>query len=150
MSLYFIALKNYCFKNEGAKNMSNGDFKKKLYNSTKWQKIRKQVLQRDFYICQICGQVNSNIVHHIKELTKDNIADSSIATNKENLITVCNQCHDEIHNRNYRRAKRDYHFDSDGNFVYEKDNSSDSSKKYKKEYTEEQRKKIEHYRKMLK
>ena len=129
--------------------MANGDFKKKLYNSSTWQKIRKQVLSRDFYICQICGQVNANVVHHIKELTKDNIADSSIATNKENLITVCNQCHDEIHSRNYRREKRDYHFDSNGNFVYEKDNSLDVDNKYKKEYTAEQKEKIKYYQSRL-
>ena len=129
--------------------MATGDFKKKIYNSSSWQKIRKQVLSRDFYICQICGECNCNTVHHVIEITEANQYDTAITNNVDNCITVCNQCHDEIHNRNYRREKLDYHFDANGNFVYEKDNSLDANKKYKKDYTTEQKEKIKYYRSRL-
>lgn len=129
--------------------MANGDFKKKLYNSARWKKVRKQVLQRDFYICQICRKENSKVCHHIVELNEQNISDASIATNINNIITVCNQCHDEIHSRNNRHEKRDYYFDADGNFVNEKEEVLDDNK-YKKDYTEEQREKIDYYKRMLK
>ena len=75
--------------------------------------------------------------------------DFSIATNINNIITVCNQCHDEIHSRNNRHEKRDYYFDDDGNFVNEKEEVLDDNK-YKKEYTAEQREKIDYYKRIFK
>jgi hypothetical protein len=111
-------------------------FSKKLYNSTRWQKIRHFVLTRDFYICRICGQHDSNQVHHIVELTPMNINDPNITLNPDNLITLCNQCHDEIHGRNYRREQERYSFDADGNII---EAQTQDDTKARKEYTEEQR-----------
>lgn len=112
------------------------NFSKKLYNSAKWKKIRHFVLTRDFYICQVCGEPNCNTVHHIVELTPVNINDTDITLNPENLVTLCNQCHDEVHGRNYRQETRWYAFDADGNLI--KVEQQDDAKA-RKEYTEEQR-----------
>ena len=130
--------------------MATGDFKKKIYNSSSWQKIRKQVLSRDFYICQICGECNCNTVHHIIEITEANQYDIAITNNVDNCITVCNQCHDEIHSRNYRREKPNFSFDANGNFIPAPPDDTDTAEyKYKKEYTEEQKEKIKYYRSRL-
>ena len=112
------------------------NFSKKLYNSAKWKKIRHFVLMRDFYICRVCGEPNCDTVHHIVELTPMNINDPNITLNPENLITLCNQCHDEVHGRNYRQEVRWYAFDTDGNLI--KVEQQDDAKA-RKEYTEEQR-----------
>lgn len=130
--------------------MATGDFKKKIYNSSSWQKIRKQVLSRDFYICQICGECNCNTVHHIIEITEANQYDAAITNNVDNCITVCNQCHDEIHSRNYRREKPNFSFDANGNFIPAPSDDTDTAEyKYKKEYTEEQKEKIKYYQSRL-
>ena len=129
--------------------MATGDFKKKIYNSSSWQKIRKQVLSRDFYICQICGECNCNIVHHVIEITEANQYDTAITNNVDNCITVCNQCHDEIHSRNYRREKLDYHFDANGNFIPSPPDTDTGCKQYRKDYTEEQKEKIKYYQSRL-
>ena len=112
------------------------NFSKKLYNSKDWRNIRQIVLNRDFYICQVCGEPNCNTVHHIVELTPVNINDIDITLNPENLITLCKQCHDEVHERNYRQEVKWYAFDADGNLI--KVEQQDDAKACK-EYTEEQR-----------
>lgn len=38
-------------------------FSDKFYHSKKWKNIRAFVLQRDFYMCQICKMPNSSTVH---------------------------------------------------------------------------------------
>lgn len=129
--------------------MATGDFKKKIYNSSSWQKIRKQVLSRDFYICQICGECNCNTVHHIIEITEANQYDAAITNNVDNCITVCNQCHDEIHSRNYRREKPNFSFDANGNFIPSPPDTDTAEYKYKKEYTVEQKEKIKYYQSRL-
>lgn len=111
-------------------------FSKKLYSSKKWKDIRQSVLNRDFYMCQICRKPNSKTVHHIVELTPLNTDDLNIALNSDNLITVCNQCHDEIHGRNYRQEQSRYAFDADGNII-EAEQQDDT--KARKDYTEAQR-----------
>ena len=112
------------------------NFSKKLYGSKEWRKIREYVLNRDFCMCQICGEINCDTVHHIKELTPININDANITLNPDNLITVCNQCHDEIHSRNYRQDKARYTFDADGNII---EAEPQDTSKTRKEYNAEQR-----------
>ena len=112
------------------------NFSKKLYGSKEWRNIRNFVLNRDFYMCKICGEINCNTVHHVVELTPANINDSNITLNPDNLVTVCNQCHDEIHGRNYRREQERYSFDANGNIIEAKQQDDN---KARKDYTEAQR-----------
>ena len=61
----------------------------KIYNSTRWRKIRKYILKRDGGICQICGRSEkSMIVDHIKE-----IKDGGEPYSYDNLQTLCKSCH---------------------------------------------------------
>ena len=50
-------------------------------------------------------------VHHIIELTPENINDPSIALNPDNLISLCKSCHSIRHER---RVIRRYTIDEDG------------------------------------
>lgn len=122
-------------------------FSKKIYNSAKWKKIRNYILTRDFYMCQICGEPNCDTVHHIIELTPININDMNITLNPDNLITVCKQCHDEIHSRNHRQEKSRYTFDVDGNII---EAEPQDTAKTRKEYNAEQRAAIVRYKARLK
>jgi 5-methylcytosine-specific restriction enzyme A len=78
-----------------------------FYKSKAWEKCRKVVLQRDNYLCRKCleqGRIApADMVHHIEELT-DN---PELALNEDNLISLCNTCHNKEHpeKRNGKKKK---------------------------------------------
>lgn len=72
------------------------EFAKKFYNSKNWKKTRKAYLESVFYICEKCQRA-ANIVHHIIELNEENINDANISLDFENLLCVCQDCHNDIH-----------------------------------------------------
>lgn len=68
------------------------DTKSKQYNfyrTRQWQELRQQVLDRDHYICQYCGQPNSKTVDHIVPIEFD----ESLMASIDNLATICRKCH---------------------------------------------------------
>ena len=118
------------------------NFSDKFYHSKKWKNIRAFVLQRDFYMCKICKMPNSSTVHHIKELTPMNINDSSISVNPDNLITLCNRCHNLIHDKyKYNEDRKRYTFDAEGNVI--------PSTQQTNELTDEQQSLINFYKSQL-
>jgi len=56
-----------------------------------YQHLCRQVLRRDGWRCQGCGKRANLQVHHIflRSQSGDDIED--------NLITLCSECHDQIH-----------------------------------------------------
>ncbi len=68
-----------------------------LYADEKWNVVRKSVYRRDGYKCMACGEDNSVLhCHHIipaKDLPFSEFYD------KDNLITLCRDCHDDVHGR---------------------------------------------------
>lgn len=64
--------------------------------------------------CERCGAVGVE-VHHINHLTPDNIGDSLIRINQDNLILLCNQCHSKEYHR-FEGSKKCM-FESDGKFT---------------------------------
>lgn len=69
-----------------------------FYKSIIWQDKRVVILERDEYLCQECMDkdhepVPANTVHHVVHL-KD---DPSLALVDANLISVCFDCHNELH-----------------------------------------------------
>lgn len=70
----------------------------KFYKSKTWRKCRKTILERDDYLCQVClgdkdDPVPANTVHHIIHLRDD----PSKALDSDNLISVCFDCHNDLH-----------------------------------------------------
>lgn len=76
---------------------------KQFYKSKEWIIFRKLIILDRGPICQKCGKkiVESKhiIVHHIIELTEENVNDTSISLNPDNVIIVCFDCHNKIHER---------------------------------------------------
>lgn len=68
---------------------------KRFYNSRLWREVRRQVLHRDSYTCHDCGG-RATEVHHIVELTPENINDYSVSLNPDNLKSLCYECHVKI------------------------------------------------------
>lgn len=72
--------------------------RQRFLQSRRWRNFRKIILSRDMYTCRDCG-MTGNEVHHIIELTEDNIDDMSISMNPDNLATLCKECHSKITNK---------------------------------------------------
>jgi 5-methylcytosine-specific restriction endonuclease McrA len=66
----------------------------KPYTTRKDQKeLRKYVLERDEYKCQICGNNNNLICHHIKPVSLEPIESADL----DNCITLCKECEQKVH-----------------------------------------------------
>lgn len=82
-----------------------------FYKSQAWKNTRDIIMQRDHYLCQDCLKQNkltaAEEVHHINELTPENIQDPEVTLNSENLISLCRECHRARHGARQRRYKID-------------------------------------------
>jgi 5-methylcytosine-specific restriction endonuclease McrA len=56
-----------------------------------YEKLRKQVLRRDGWRCQVCGSMQNLQVHH-QRLRSQQGSDDEL-----NLITLCVDCHEAQH-----------------------------------------------------
>ena len=61
--------------------------------SRTWEKLRKEIRERDNNECQICGSGYKLNVHHIFYATPDDENNNS----SDNLVTLCGKCHYRIH-----------------------------------------------------
>jgi len=81
----------------------------KFYNSPAWKKTRKAYKLYRMNICERCGGLGY-FVHHKKYINADNIWDTDITLNFENLELLCKDCHNKEHfEENF--------FDSDGQLI---------------------------------
>jgi len=69
---------------------------KRFYHSKQWLRVRKLAILRANGLCERCERPGY-IVHHIIELTPDNVTDPMIALNTDNLEYVCLDCHNAEH-----------------------------------------------------
>ncbi|MCC0654703.1 MULTISPECIES: HNH endonuclease signature motif containing protein [Clostridioides] len=70
-----------------------------FYRSTEWRKLRKKAIERDNNECQVCKEKKkvskAECVHHIREVKEH----PSEALKLDNLKSLCNLCHNEIHEK---------------------------------------------------
>ena len=65
-----------------------------------YKELRQQVLRRDGWRCQYCGAMSHLEVHH-REFRSQAGDDSEL-----NLITLCTECHADVHRGTTSRALR--------------------------------------------
>lgn len=69
------------------------------YNNPSWKRKREVIKRRDDYLCQECKRLGitreAEMVHHINPVE---IHPEKFLEN-ENLISLCNACHEKMHNR---------------------------------------------------
>lgn len=80
----------------------NKESRQKIYQSAEWKKLREAKLLQN-PLCEIClanGIVKPAIdIHHIDSFTKyDGTKKLEVAYNYGNLLSVCKQCHQKLHN----------------------------------------------------
>ena len=73
-----------------------------FYKSTAWRKMRERILKRDHYECQLCKvrgrYTKAQTVHHTFHVREyPHYALSSMVDGKRNLISLCKECHNEVH-----------------------------------------------------
>ncbi len=61
--------------------------------SKAWKNLREKRLQKDGYQCQKCGSAINVQVHHIR------YPDAWGHETIDDLVTLCDSCHKEIHNK---------------------------------------------------
>ena len=79
-----------------------------FYQLAIWKQMREQVMKHDHYECQLCkakGRYRKGvIVHHVKHLKdRPDLALSMWDGEERQLITVCKQCHEELHPESQRQ-----------------------------------------------
>lgn len=71
----------------------------KFYKCRAWLDLRAEALERDNYECQLCKKAGryrrAQCVHHIKEVKLF----PSLALTLNNLMSLCNACHNQVHDR---------------------------------------------------
>jgi hypothetical protein len=76
---------------------------KSFYASERWQRFRMALIAERGPVCQKCHRVIGNPIdctlHHIKELTPENVNDVTISLKPDNIMIVCHDCHDREHHR---------------------------------------------------
>jgi len=85
--------------------IANGDLRP-FYRTRTWKRIRNEVLEADRHECQRCKAKgfysSANTVHHVQYIDKHpelGLSPTYVYNGQEhrNLISLCHQCHDEIH-----------------------------------------------------
>ncbi|NOW08061.1 HNH endonuclease [Clostridium beijerinckii] len=71
----------------------------KFYKDPKWIAKRSRILKRDEYRCKECLRYGRSVaaatVHHVIPLDQR----PDLKFNSDNLISLCNKCHDKMHDR---------------------------------------------------
>lgn len=96
------------------------EFAKRFYGGGRWKETRRAFIAErmaaDGGLCQICRERLGYIVHHVVELTPENINDASIAHAFGNLRYVCLECHNKEHGY-FTDGTRAVSFDAEGNVI---------------------------------
>ena len=97
----------FCFE----KADSVKEWAERLYKSKAWRACRNGYMEKVGGLCEECLRrglyTPAEIVHHIVEVTPENIDDPKVVLNWGNLEAVCRECHAEKHGARARRYKID-------------------------------------------
>ena len=72
----------------------------KLTSYSVWERLRRQVLDRDGRRCQQCGGVGKFEIHHLIPLSKGGTNDLG------NLTTLCRSCHINAHKKGLTESEK--------------------------------------------
>ena len=77
------------------------EFARSFYSSGAWQDCRNEYMKRAHHLCEDCLRKGiytpAREVHHIEELTPENIHRPEVTLNFDNLEALCKDCHNKEH-----------------------------------------------------
>jgi len=85
----------------------------RFYKSKAWVVARNIKTSATKGKCERCGAVGEE-VHHKIRLTVENVSDTSISLNQENLELLCRDCHNKEHDR---FKKKELLFNENGDLI---------------------------------
>lgn len=92
------------------------EFSNSFYKSQLWVKCRNNYAASKGWLCERCLKkgliVPGEIVHHVVELTPENINDQAVTINWSNLRLLCRECHAEVHD--FKKTPSRYKVDEMG------------------------------------
>ncbi|MFH1694130.1 MAG: HNH endonuclease [Bacillota bacterium] len=83
-----------------------------FYKSPAWLSARELKIVTVNGLCERCDQVGIE-VHHKDRLSIDNVRDTSVSLNQDNLELLCRECHNQEH----KRFSKEVQFDEEGNLI---------------------------------
>lgn len=86
----------------------------RFYRSEAWKMARAIKIALAGGVCERCGTIGEE-VHHKIYLSPENVSDSNISVNQDNLELLCKECHNTEHGR--FNSKDDYKFDKEGKVI---------------------------------
>lgn len=89
-------LRKWCSENLAGENSPLWKGGREPYYGLNWRRQNRRVLERDDYICQICGREEDGRaldVHHIIPFREFGLERYKEANQLSNLITLCRPCH---------------------------------------------------------
>ena len=84
-----------------------------FYKSLAWQIARTVKIEATQGKCERCGGIGEEVHHQIR-LTVDNVNDTNISLNQDNLELLCKKCH----NAEHKRFSKEREFDEEGNLIH--------------------------------
>ena len=79
---------------------------KEFYGTKAWKDCSEAYKRSVGNLCEEClkqGRISpADDVHHIKKLTDHNVSDPRVSLSFDNLMALCNPCHDKKHSKNKR------------------------------------------------
>ena len=95
------------------------EFARSFYSSRAWQDCRNEYMKRAHHLCEDCLRKGiytpAREVHHIEELTPENIHRPEVTLNFDNLVALCRECHKARHNE-CNKGRR-YLFGNNGEII---------------------------------
>jgi len=77
-----------------------------VFNSQYWQRVRRNVLLRDNFVCTSCKKVSMVAqVHHKRYVVNGRSIVGRELAHLQHLETMCKQCHKEHHKAERKRKK---------------------------------------------
>lgn len=100
------------------------EYARAFYHSAAWKKCRAAYAKSARGLCEVCLQrglfTPGVIVHHKEHINPDNITDTRVLLDWNNLQLVCRDCHADIHKDSYgpkKRENRRYIIAEDGRVI---------------------------------
>lgn len=72
---------------------------RKWYKTSRWIKLRWQVLTRDLFTCQMCGRIEGNTAKLVADHKTPHRGSEALFWDEQNLWCLCSHCHDSVKRR---------------------------------------------------
>lgn len=86
-----------------------------FYKSDVWKLAREIKIRSVNGRCERCGGIGIE-VHHVQRIKADNVKNTSVSINPDNLELLCRECH----NKEHKRFSKEKQFDEEGNYINHK------------------------------